>query len=229
MKHALDLPVHFRTGLRAVGIVNGRPVWPVLGGDESEDAAAQAAAKVAADAEAQAAAEAERAKSDDEGKGGKAAVLADLAAERDKRQAAERELAEFRQREADRDKTVEQKAIDDARREGETTANAKANERILRTEVKRLATGKLADVSDAVLNLDLAKFQVDENGDVDETAITAAIADLIARKPHLGATPGENKGVVPAGGADQGVREKTTTRATSLEEGVTRRLASQTA
>jgi hypothetical protein len=32
--HTPDLPIHFRTGLRAVGIVNGRPVWPIKGGSE---------------------------------------------------------------------------------------------------------------------------------------------------------------------------------------------------
>lgn len=35
-----DLPVHPRTGLRAVGVVAGRPVWPILGGDENSDATA---------------------------------------------------------------------------------------------------------------------------------------------------------------------------------------------
>lgn len=59
-----DLPIHFRTGLRAVGLVGGRPVWPVLGGDESDDAAAQAAAKAAADAAAAA-----QAAADSDGKG----------------------------------------------------------------------------------------------------------------------------------------------------------------
>lgn len=29
-----DLPIHFHTGLRAIGIVNGRPVWPIIGGSE---------------------------------------------------------------------------------------------------------------------------------------------------------------------------------------------------
>ena len=31
------LPVHPRTGLRAVGIVGGRPVWPIMGGAENDD------------------------------------------------------------------------------------------------------------------------------------------------------------------------------------------------
>jgi len=46
------LPVHPRTGLHALGIVGGNPVWPILGGDDSDDAAAQAQAaadKAAAD------------------------------------------------------------------------------------------------------------------------------------------------------------------------------------
>src|SRR6266496_4004561 len=30
--NAGDLPIHHRTGLRAIGIVGGRPVWPILGG-----------------------------------------------------------------------------------------------------------------------------------------------------------------------------------------------------
>jgi len=52
-KRTADLPIHFRTGLRAVGIVGGRPVWPILGGDDSADAAAAAAAaKAASDAAA---------------------------------------------------------------------------------------------------------------------------------------------------------------------------------
>lgn len=50
-KRTADLPIHFRTGLRALGIVGGKPVWPIMGGDDSADAAAEAAAaKAAADA-----------------------------------------------------------------------------------------------------------------------------------------------------------------------------------
>lgn len=35
MPRTVDLPIHFRTGLRAVGIVNGRPVWPILGAEDN--------------------------------------------------------------------------------------------------------------------------------------------------------------------------------------------------
>lgn len=48
------LPRHPITGLYALGFTSRGPIWPVLGGEESEDAAAQAAAAQAA-AEAQAA------------------------------------------------------------------------------------------------------------------------------------------------------------------------------
>lgn len=40
----LTLPTHPLTGLRAVGIVGGKPVWPIMGGDDTPAAAAQAAA-----------------------------------------------------------------------------------------------------------------------------------------------------------------------------------------
>lgn len=32
-----DLPIHPRTGLTAVGIINGRPVWPILGASEDNE------------------------------------------------------------------------------------------------------------------------------------------------------------------------------------------------
>lgn len=50
MANKIVLPIHARTRLLAVGIVRGRPVWPILGGDDTADAAAQAAAKATADA-----------------------------------------------------------------------------------------------------------------------------------------------------------------------------------
>jgi hypothetical protein len=67
-------------------------------------------------------------------------------------------------------------------------AVTKANARIVRSEVKAAAAGKFADPADVALYLDLAKFEVDENGDVDEDEINDAIEDLLTRKPHLAAT-----------------------------------------
>lgn len=77
--------------------------------------------------------------------------------------------------------------------EANAAATARANERILRAEIKVAATGKLADPADAPLFLDLAEFTVGEDGSVDESALADAIDDLITKKPHLGAQ-GTTKG-----------------------------------
>jgi hypothetical protein len=61
------------------------------------------------------------------------------------------------------------------------------HEAILRAELKAAAKGKLADPTDAGLFINLSDFEVSESGDVDADALNAAIDDLIARKPHLGA------------------------------------------
>jgi hypothetical protein len=77
---------------------------------------------------------------------------------------------------------------DSIRREAAREATTKANARILRSEIKAAAAGKLADPTDAALYLDLDKFEVDENGDVDAEEISDAIEELLTRKPHLAAT-----------------------------------------
>jgi hypothetical protein len=70
----------------------------------------------------------------------------------------------------------------DARRE----ADAAANSRIIRSEVKALAADLFADPADAPLYLDLSKFDVDDDGEIDEAEITAALKKVLERKPHLG-------------------------------------------
>jgi len=103
-----------------------------------------------------------------------------LRSEREKRQAAEARL---------RDALPQ----DDAARiahEAEAKALAKANARILAAEVRAAAAGKLADPADALAFVDLSQFEVDDDGSVDQAEIADAIADLIARKPHLAAQGG---------------------------------------
>lgn len=78
-------------------------------------------------------------------------------------------------------------AIEAARREATAEATKSANQRILRTEVRAVATGKLADPSDALAYLDLSDFEVDEDGEVDTDAISEAVADLLSKKPYLAA------------------------------------------
>lgn len=74
------------------------------------------------------------------------------------------------------------------KRQATREANVKANARILKSEIKAAAAGKLADPSDAFAYLDVSSFEVDENGDVDADEISDAIQDLLTRKPYLAAT-----------------------------------------
>src|SRR5690606_40426318 len=85
----------------------------------------------------------------------------------------EREVAELRAAIESKDKTPDEQELDAVRREAEAVAIARANERILRSEIKAAAAGKLADPEDALRYLDLAEFEVDESGNVD----TSEIAD----------------------------------------------------
>lgn len=105
-----------------------------------------------------------------------------------------------------RDKPAEEQALEAARAEARAEANAKANERILRSELKAAAAGKLADPTDAALFIDLTQFDVSGDGDVDSDALNDAIADLIQRKPHL-AVPKQNRFDGPA---DQGAKRDAT-------------------
>jgi multidrug efflux pump subunit AcrA (membrane-fusion protein) len=121
------------------------------------------------------------------------------AAEKAAREA--RAEAEQVRREAElRDKPAEEQALEQARAEARAEAMTAANQRILRSELRAAAAGKLADPSDAALFLDLSQFEVGADGDVDSDALNDAIADLISRKPHLAAVkPNRFEGA-----ADQG-------------------------
>lgn len=81
-----------------------------------------------------------------------------------------------------------------------------ANQRILKSEVKAAAKGVLADPQDAYKFLDLDAFEVDSDGNVDESVIASALADLVKSKPYLGAQGGRKF----QGSADGGARTDTT-------------------
>lgn len=90
---------------------------------------------------------------------------------------------------AEKSKPVDESEIDAAKREAAAEASKKADERILRSEIRAAATGKFADPKDALAFLDLTEFEVDENGDVDSDAIEDALTNLLEKKPHLGVAP----------------------------------------
>jgi hypothetical protein len=77
--------------------------------------------------------------------------------------------------------------VDQVRREAQLEATRKANDRILRSEVKAAAAGKLADPQDALRFLDLDKLDISDDGDVDSGDIADAIDELLKTKPYLAA------------------------------------------
>lgn len=94
------------------------------------------------------------------------------------------------------------KAADDAREEARSEANAAANRRVLAAEIKAAAGGVLSDPADAVKFIDLDDFDVDDDGNVDDAAIKAAIKKLVKDKPYLAGKPGGTGN----GSADGGAR-----------------------
>lgn len=90
-------------------------------------------------------------------------------------------------------------------RAADAAALAKANGRIVRSEIKAAAKGVLADPADAFKFIDLDQFEVDDDGNVDEGEIAKAVADLVKQKPYLAAAQGQQQRF--QGGADQGARK----------------------
>lgn len=187
--------LHPRTGLPLVPVGHSRrgPIWPILGAAEDDDPAGDGAPPVGAAEGEGAPPEGDGAPPEGEdalGDAGKKA-LDTMKAERN---AARKEARELKQKLED---ALKPKPADDSapdpealREEGRKAALEQANQRILRSEVKAAATGKLADPADAYKFLDLASFEVDADGNVDPEEIADAIDDLIRTKPYLSAQGG---------------------------------------
>ncbi len=126
-----------------------------------------------------------------------------LQTERAARKQAERELKDLRAELALKDKPAEEQALEQARAEARQEATAKANERIVRAEVKAAATGKVKNPALALKLIDTSEIEVDDDGEVDSDAVTAAIDDLLEQYPELAADGGKF-----GGSADQGAKGK---------------------
>jgi hypothetical protein len=168
-----------------------------------EEEAEAAAAALAAEEE-EAAAKAADALGD-KGKQALDRMKAKWQAERDKRSAIEAENAALKAANAPKGDDAElaaarQKAVDDAIK----AATSKANDRIVRSEIRAAATGKLANPALALKLLDLTQFEVDDDGNVDADEINDAIAELIEKEPYLAA-----QGRRFQGDPDAGPRGKT--------------------
>jgi hypothetical protein len=144
-----------------------------------------------------------------------------LRKEREARKAADKERKALRaelealkaQQAAGAQQDEAQKAADQARRDAEQAATAKANQRILRSEVKAAAAGKLNDPADALAHIDLSQFEPDADGEFDGAEIAEAISDLIKRKPYLGAKPTGFQGTGDGGARTSGSKPRQVTEA----------------
>lgn len=191
------LPIHPRTGLRAVGWRKARPgedgeqpIWPIAGAsdDPEEDPEGEPEGDPEGEPEGEPdddpVGDPEGADElGDKGKRALEAMKAKLRAEKEKRRAAEAERDTLKSG----SKKDGEPDADQIRREAETAATQKANARIVRSEIRAAAAGKLADPKDALTFLDLTQFEVDENGEVDSDEVAEAIDELLKNKPYLAA------------------------------------------
>lgn len=120
----------------------------------------------------------------------------------------ERKLREANQKIADADKTADEIEQERAQREVEQAALAKANDRIVRQEIRLAAKGRLNDPADALDFLKVADFEVGDDGEVDADAIEDALTELLRRKPYLAVAAEETKRF--QSGVDQGAKGKDT-------------------
>lgn len=98
-------------------------------------------------------------------------------------------------------KTELERAVGQAKKDADQAARDERDgfwrERILRSEVRAAAAGKLADPNDAVTMLDLKQFELDDDADPDGKklgkALASAIEKLLADKPYLGAANGTQR------------------------------------
>ncbi|RLP76326.1 hypothetical protein D9V32_05505 [Mycetocola tolaasinivorans] len=139
----------------------------------------------------------------DLGDAGKKALVAERAARRAAEKAAKTSaeaLTALRAEIALNSKPESEQAEARIRAAAKAESDATANKRILRSELRAAAKGKLADPSDAGLFINVDDFEVGADGEVDAAELDAAITNLITAKPHLAAPPTRRFG----GSGDQG-------------------------
>lgn len=116
----------------------------------------------------------------------------------DENAAAAKELADLKASTG----SEQEKAVAAARTEATTEAATRYKARIVTSEIKAAAGGKLADPADAVRLLDLTTFELDDNDELDAAQVLAAIDGLLKAKPYLAAKEAPRA----PGSADQGAR-----------------------
>ncbi|MFI6334139.1 hypothetical protein [Streptomyces sp. NPDC050535] len=140
----------------------------------------------------------------DKGKKALAAMKVKLKAERERRRTVEAQL---------QDKTAVGGDADQIQAKADAAATARANGRIVRSELKAAATGKLINPKDALTFIDVDQFEVDDDGQVDEDEIADAIDDLLKERPYLAAATAKRfQGTGDGGAARKAGRPKQLTQ-----------------
>ncbi|MFG3710135.1 hypothetical protein [Micromonospora sp. NPDC047730] len=121
--------------------------------------------------------------------------------ERDKRKALEKELAELKSKSTE--KPDETPDADTIRAQAKAEAQAEAIRERALDKIEAKAAKLFADPEDARALLAGNVDDFVDNGKVDVEAITEALDELLAKKPHLAATPPRRF----EGGADGGARK----------------------
>lgn len=143
---------------------------------------------------------------DDPDKGAKNALVAEREArraEREERKQLRDELAALKQQLADKEKPAEEAALDAARREAEQAANAKANERIVKAELRAAAAGKVSNLTALARLVDASQIEVDDDGNPSSGDIEDAIATFLTEYPEFASDKSKF-----SGSADQGSKGK---------------------
>jgi hypothetical protein len=123
-----------------------------------------------------------------------------LAAERKAHKEASKRLRELEQERELANKAPDEQALELARREAAAEATTKANDRIVRAEIRAAAATRVKNPALAVKLIDTSAIEVDDDGEVDADALASAIDTLLTDYPELAVTaPG-------FGSADQGAK-----------------------
>lgn len=217
MDHVLHctLPIHPRTGLTAVGLVNGRPVWPILGGapegetgsgsggDGSGGSGGDGTATYTPPASQ---ADLDRIVQDRVRRAtAKYSDYDEIKTKAEKHDALELELG-----------SAADKAAATARQEERSKANSEWTPRVVKAEFKAAAKGVLTDDQLTALleDLDLSKYVTDK-GDVDEDKVSKKVTAFGPVNGNGKTTPplqfgqGNHQQVKPAAGeAGRAMAEK---------------------
>jgi hypothetical protein len=214
------LPIHPLTGIQAIYVdKHGTPRYPIMGASEDGDAgdsggdsgdAGDTGGDDGDDKEGNDATDASNRMLIDERNGRKSAetLLAELTG---------KSKSEIRRLLKDPDKARDalkparkgddkgdksEVDADAIRAEAQREADAKANARIVRSEVRALAAETFANPADALHNLNLDDYEVNEDGELeDAAAVKAALADVLKKNPHYA-----KKGKAPKPDPSQGPR-----------------------